>query len=226
MRSRPPCPLRASRCSSFRPAACSRLPRAHRTCGHSRQRYRDPDLECHRRRDQLHRKARQREAAVPSPRSAPWAGRQTTFTDTGLTNGTTYYYVVTGSNSAGIQPQLRRSFRHSSRSADLHFFGHRESEPCDPRRLDHHHTRNVKDTANTLTNGVVQILVLDPTGATALTQNFTGQNFTSGQSHPYQLSLVPSLAGTYTVEIGVFSSTYQYWNWNSSAANNHRKLRI
>ena len=76
----------------------------------------------------------------------------------------------------------------------------------------------VKDTANTLTNGVVQIIVLDPNGATALTQNFTGQSFTSGQSRPYSVSLVPSLAGTYTVEIGVSSSTNQSWSWNASAA--------
>jgi hypothetical protein len=42
----------------------------------------------------------------------------------------------------------------------------------------------VKDTANTLTNGIVQILILDPTGATALTQNFTGQTFALNQSPP------------------------------------------
>jgi hypothetical protein len=76
----------------------------------------------------------------------------------------------------------------------------------------------VKDTAGTLTNGIVHVAVLDPTGATALKENFTGQNFTSGQSKTYQVKLVPSLAGTYTVEIGVYSATDQLWSWNSSAA--------
>ena len=141
----------------------------------------------------------------------------TSYTDSGLTNGTTYYYVVSGANSAGSSPN----------SAVL------AATPLVPPTFTSSATANpnpvtqgvsttihasVKDTANTLTNGVIQIMVLDPNGATALTQNFTGQNFTSGQSLPYQVSLVPSLAGSYTVEIGVFSSTYQTWNWNSSAA--------
>jgi fibronectin type 3 domain-containing protein len=141
----------------------------------------------------------------------------TSFTDSGLTNGTTYYYVVTGANSAGTSPN----------SAEL------SATPLVPPTFTSSATANpnpvnqgastaiaasVKDTANTLTNGVVQIMILDANGAAALTQNFTGQSFTSGQSHSYSVNLVPSLAGTYTVEIGVFSSTYQLWNWNSSAA--------
>jgi hypothetical protein len=141
----------------------------------------------------------------------------TNFTDSGLANGTTYYYVVAGSNSAGASPN----------SAEL------SATPLVPPTFNSSATANpnpvsqgvsttisatVNDTANTLTNGVVQIMVLDPTGATALTQSFTGQSFSSGQSHQYQVSLVPSLTGTYKVEIGVFSSTYQSWSWNSSAA--------
>ena len=141
----------------------------------------------------------------------------TTYTDSGLTNGTTYYYVVTGTNSAGTSPN----------SAEL------PATPIAPPTFTSSATATpnpvtqgtattisatVNDTANTLTNGNVQIMVLDPTGAVALTQNFTGQNFTSGQSHPYSVSLIPSLAGNYTVEIGVFSSNWQQWSWNSSAA--------
>jgi Glycoside hydrolase family 44 len=141
----------------------------------------------------------------------------TSYPDSGLTNGTTYYYVVTGANSAGSSPNsavlaatplVPPTFT-SSASASLNPVAQGVSTTIHA---------SVKDTANTLTNGVVQIMVLDPNGASALTQNFTGQSFTTGQSLPYQVSLVPSLAGNYTVEIGVFSSTYQTWNWNASAA--------
>jgi fibronectin type 3 domain-containing protein len=141
----------------------------------------------------------------------------TSFTDTGLSNGTTYYYVVTGSNSAGTSPNSAEL--PATPLAPPTFTSSATASP-NPVNQGVSTTINatVTDTANTLTNGVVQIMVLDPTGATALTQNFTGQNFTSGQSHPYQVSLVPALAGTYTVEVGVFSSTFQLWKWNASAA--------
>ncbi len=140
----------------------------------------------------------------------------TSYTDSGLTNGTTYYYVVTGSNSAGTSPNS--AVLPATPIVPPTFTSSATASP-NPVTQGVSTTINatVNDTANTLTNGVVQIMVLDPNGATALTQNFTGQSFTSGQSHPYQVSLVPSLAGTYTVEIGVFSSTYQQWSWNSSA---------
>jgi hypothetical protein len=78
-------------------------------------------------------------------------------------------------------------------------------------------TAKVTCTARSLSNGIVQILVIDPDGNTAASQNFTAQNFTKGQSHSYTLSLQPAVAGTYTVEVGVFSATWQQWNWNSSA---------
>jgi fibronectin type 3 domain-containing protein len=141
----------------------------------------------------------------------------TSFTDSGLTNGTTYYYVVTGSNSAGTSPNsaevpgapLAPPTFTSSATASPNPVNQGVSTTI---------SATVNDTANTLTNGVVQIMVLDPTGATALTQNFTGQNFTQGQTHPYQVSLVPTLSGNYTVEVGVFSSTFQMWSWNASAA--------
>jgi hypothetical protein len=141
----------------------------------------------------------------------------TSFTDTGLTNGTTYYYVVTGANSAGTSPNSAELS-----AAPLVPPTFRSSAIASPNPVTQGVataiSASVKDTANTLTNGVVQIRVLDPNGATALTKNFTGQNFTSGQKHSYSVSLVPSLAGAYTVEIGVFSASFQSWNWNSSAA--------
>jgi hypothetical protein len=78
-------------------------------------------------------------------------------------------------------------------------------------------TAKVTCTARSLSNGIVQVLAIDPNGNTAATQNFTAQNFMTGHSHSYTLSLAPALAGIYTVEVGVFSSTWQLWNWNASA---------
>ncbi len=141
----------------------------------------------------------------------------TSFTDSGLTNGTTYYYVVTGTNSAGTSPNSAEVF--ATPLVPPTFTSSATATPNPVTQgVSTSISASVKDTANTLTKGVVQILVLDPNGATALTQNFTGQSFTSGQSRSYSASLVPALAGTYTVEIGVFSSTFQTWSWNSSGA--------
>jgi hypothetical protein len=141
----------------------------------------------------------------------------TRFKNTGLTNGTTYYYVVTGSNSAGTSPN---SAQIAAMPIVAPTFASSATASPNPvnQGVSTTITANVKDTANTLANGLVHINVLDPTGAAALKKNFSGQNFTSGQSRSYKVNLVPSLAGTYTVEIGVYSSTNQLWSWNPSAA--------
>jgi hypothetical protein len=140
----------------------------------------------------------------------------TTFTNTGLTNGTTYYYVVSGTNSIGTGPNstplaatpiVPPTFT-SSATASPNPVTQNVSTII---------TATVKCTANSLSNGVVQIIALDPDGNVVLTQNFTAQNFTSNQTQTYTASLTPALAGTYTVEVGIFSSTYQQWSWNSSA---------
>jgi hypothetical protein len=151
-------------------------------------------------------------AAVATLGSSP-----TSFTDSGLTNGTTYYYVVTGTNSAGTSPNS--AVLPATPLVPPTFTSSATASPNPMTQgVSASVSASVKDTANTLTNGVIQIIVLDPNGAAALTQNFTGQSFTSGQSRSYPVSLIPSLTGTYTVQIGVFSSTFQVWNWNSSAA--------
>jgi len=139
------------------------------------------------------------------------------YTDTGLTNGTTYYYVVSATNSAGTSPN----------SAELAVtpivpptFTSSASASPNPVTQGTGTTisATVTCTGNALTNGVVQIYVLDPSGNAAATQNFAGQNFTANQSHSYTLALTPALAGTYSVQVGVFSATWQTWYWNSSAA--------
>jgi fibronectin type 3 domain-containing protein len=140
----------------------------------------------------------------------------TSFTDTGLANGTTYYYVVSGSNSAGSGPNSAEASATPIAPPVFTSSATANSNPV-AQGISTTVTVTVKDTAGTLTNGNVQIMILDPAGATALTQNFSGQTFALGQSQTYTASLVPALAGTYTVEVGVFSATWQQWSWNSSA---------
>ena len=138
------------------------------------------------------------------------------FTNTGLTNGTAYYYVVSASNSAGtssnsaeagVTPIAPPTFTSSATASP------NPVAQGSPTVI----TATVKCTANTLSNGNIQIYLLDPNGQNAATQNYTGQNFSTGQQQTYQMNFTPSLSGTYTIEVGVFSSTWQQWNWNASA---------
>jgi hypothetical protein len=140
----------------------------------------------------------------------------TTLTDTNVTNGNTYYYVVSGTNSKGTSPNsspvaatplVPPTFT-SSATASPNPVTQNVSTTI---------TATVKCTANSLSNGTVQIIALDPNGNVALTQNFTAQSFTSNQTQTYTASLTPTLAGTYTVEVGVLSATGQQWSLNTSA---------
>jgi fibronectin type 3 domain-containing protein len=138
------------------------------------------------------------------------------LTDTNVTNGTTYYYQVSGTNSVGAGPYstpiaaiplVPPTFT-SSATASPNPATQNSSTTI---------TATVKCTANTLTNGTVQIIAIDPTGASALTQTFPAQNFTANQSQTYTASLTPSLTGTYTVQVAVLSATGQLWSANTSA---------
>jgi len=141
----------------------------------------------------------------------------TSFPDSGLTNGTTYYYVVSGTNSAGTGPN---SAEVGATPVAPPTFSSTASASPNPvaQNAATTITATVTCTGGSLTNGNIQLYILDPNGQNAATQNFTGQNFTAGQQQTYSMSLTPSLAGNYTVEVGVFSSTWQQWNWNSTAA--------
>ena len=140
----------------------------------------------------------------------------TTFTDAGLSNGTNYFYVVSGTNSAGTGPN---SVEVSGTPVAPPSFS--SSAVASPNPVAQGTATTITATvtcnANSLSNGNVQLMVLDPKGNTAATQNFTAQSFSTGQSHTYPMSLTPSLAGAYTVEVGVFSAAWQQWSWNSTA---------
>jgi uncharacterized protein (TIGR03437 family) len=141
----------------------------------------------------------------------------TTLTDTNLTNGTTYYYVVSGTDKAGTGPAsaplaatpINPPTFSSSATASPNPVTQNSSTTI---------TATVKCTANTLTNGTVTIVVLDPSGNVALTKSATAQTFAANQSQTYTAPLTPALTGTYTVEVGVYSATGQQWSFNSSAA--------
>jgi hypothetical protein len=80
----------------------------------------------------------------------------------------------------------------------------------------------VKETGSgALTNGNVELQVFNSAGTAVLTQYWSSQSFTSGQSRTYNYSWTPAAtlpAGSYTVDVGVFSSSWsQDYYWNTGA---------
>ncbi|HLJ50820.1 MAG TPA: glycoside hydrolase family 44 protein [Bryobacteraceae bacterium] len=140
-----------------------------------------------------------------------------TYSDTGLTNGTTYYYVVFASNAAGMSPNSTELAVTPIVPPTFTSTATASPNPVGPGTTTTV-TATVTDTANTLTNGIVQVLIADPGGNTVASQNFTGQTFTANQSRNYTLAFAPANSGTFRVRVGVFSATWQMWNWNDSAA--------
>jgi fibronectin type 3 domain-containing protein len=139
-----------------------------------------------------------------------------TLTDTGLTNGATYYYVVSATNSAGTSgnstpvgatPIVPPTFTSSATA----------SPNPDVQGTSTTVTASVTDTANTLSNGALQVVVVDPSGNTAASQSFAGQSLSVSQTQTYKVSFTPAASGTFTVHVAVLSATGQTWHANNSA---------
>jgi cellulose 1,4-beta-cellobiosidase len=141
----------------------------------------------------------------------------TNYTDSGLTNGTTYYYVVSASNSSGTSANSAQLA--ATPMAPPAFTLSAAASP-NPVSLGKSTTITVTvaDTAGALVNGIVQVLVADSNGNTVASQNFTGENLTAGQSKKVTLAFTPAAAGAFRVRTGVFSASWQLWTWNDSAA--------
>jgi fibronectin type 3 domain-containing protein len=140
-----------------------------------------------------------------------------TYADSGLTNGTTYYYVVSASNSAGTSANSGEIA--ATPIAPPTFTSSATASPNPvaqgtPTTI----TAAITDATGTLANGIVQILVVDSGGNTVASQNFTGQSFTTGQKQTYTLAFTAAASGSFTVRLGVFSATWQTWHWNNAAA--------
>lgn len=139
-----------------------------------------------------------------------------TYTDTSLTNGTTYYYVVSASNAAGTSPN---SAQIAATPVGSPAFTSSATASPNPVALGATATihATVTCTSNTLTNGNIQIYILDPKGNEAALQDYSGQNFGAQQSQSYSMTFTPTMAGAYSLEVGVFSAAWQQWNWNWQA---------
>jgi hypothetical protein len=80
----------------------------------------------------------------------------------------------------------------------------------------------VKETGSgSLTNGNVELQVFNSAGSAVLTQYWSSQSFTSGESRTYTYSWKSGTTlppGSYTVDIGVFNSSWsQDYYWNTDA---------
>ena len=148
----------------------------------------------------------------------------TSYTDSGLTNGTTYYYVVTGSNTAGTSPNSAEVSATPSAPTTLTF---KSSATPNPSSFAPGATTNiavsVTDTGTGgLSNSIVELQAFDKSGNAVMTTYWTGQNFAAGQTLQFSYtwnSPATLAAGTYSVDIGVFDSTWATnYYWNGSAA--------
>jgi fibronectin type 3 domain-containing protein len=135
----------------------------------------------------------------------------TTYVDKPVTNGTPYYYKIDAVN--GIGPSgMSNEASATPLASDPSFTATATASP-NPATQNSSTTLTVAVTctANSMTNGSVSIVVVDPTGKVAQTTPETSQSFTSGQTLTYTPAIVPTVVGTYTVEVNVSGSGGQLW---------------
>lgn len=140
-----------------------------------------------------------------------------TYTDKTVTNGTTYYYEIAAVNKIGhsanstpalaATPQVPPVFTLSATASPNPVVQNKATTL----------KATVKCTASALTNGAVEILALDPSNKLTVVKKFTAQSFTTGQSISYSTSFTPTSAGTYTLEVAVYSASGQQWSLNAKA---------
>lgn len=141
----------------------------------------------------------------------------TSYVDHSVTNGTTYYYEVVAVNGVGSSGTSNEAS--AVPSAGSPTFTATATALPNPATQNSSTTLtvNVTCTANSMTNGSVSIVVLDPNGAVAQTTPETSQSFTTNQTLTYSPTITPTLVGTYTVQVTVSSSGGQVWSTIPSA---------
>lgn len=139
------------------------------------------------------------------------------YVDHSVTNGTTYYYEVIAVN--GVGSSGRSNEASAAPSAGNPTFSATATASPNPATQNSSTTLtvNVTCTANSMTNGSVSIVVLDPNGAVAQTTPETSQSFTTNQTLTYTPTITPTLVGTYTVQVTVSGSGGRVWNTIPSA---------
>jgi fibronectin type 3 domain-containing protein len=143
-----------------------------------------------------------------------------TYVDTTVTNGTEYYYEVRAVNSIGTSGPSNEASATPS-SSDPLFTATATASP-NPVTQGNSTTLTVKVTCteNTMTNGSVSIVVLDPSGTVVQTTPESAQSFTNGQTLTYTPAVALSASaavGTYTVEVNVSGSSNQLFTSIPSA---------
>ena len=79
-------------------------------------------------------------------------------------------------------------------------------------------TGSFTNTGGALVNGNVAVRVYDAAGQIAGNQQYTAQAIANGATVTYTLDWVPALAGTYTVKLGVWNTTWgTTHHWNNGA---------
>ena len=149
----------------------------------------------------------------------------TSYGDSGLTNGTTYYYVVSASNSAGTSGNSAEVSATPTAPPVLTFTSSATATPASvPQGASTSISATVKDTGTaSLSNANVEVQVFNSSGTAVSTNVWSGQNFAAGQTQQYTYTWnVPATqpTGAYTVMIGVFDAgwtTNYYWNSNGAA---------